>query len=50
MEMKDIMRLSLEEMRERFGVDYHYENGVKIRRCDAHDGESRRDIRIETRS
>ena len=48
--MNEIMRLTAEEMHERFGVDYHYENGVKVRRCDAHDSESRRDIRIETRS
>lgn len=49
MEMKDIMRLSREEMRERFGVGYHYENGVKVRRWNACDSVSRRDIRIETR-
>ena len=50
MEMKDIMTLSQEEMRERFGVDYHYENGVKIHCWDTCDSDSRRDVRIETRS
>ena len=48
--MNEIMRLTAEEMRERFGVDYHYENGVKVHCWDTCDRESFRDVRIETRS